>query len=343
MVGIISYGVYIPKYRITTEEIARFWKKNPTEIKNSLGIVEKAVASWDEDAVTLGFEAAGRCFATSPCQPEDVGVILAGSESHPYAVNPTSTIIGEFLGIGNQYFAVDLEFACKAGTAAIELIAGLIKSGQVNYGLAIGTDAAQSRPHDILEYASGAGAAAFLLGNDPQEVIAELIEFTSFSSDTPDFWRRDGIRFPSHSGRFSGEPAYFTHVLGAANLLFKKTKTKPADFDYCVFHMPNGKFPVAVASRLGFTKEQFLPSFVAPQIGNPYSASALIGLISVLEQAKPDQKIFMVSYGSGAGSDAFIWKTTTQIAKYRKAELGSILQHKEYISYPQYLKQTKAI
>jgi len=342
MIGIVSYGAYVPKYRIKTEEIARVWKKDPAEIRNSLGIVEKAVASWDEDAVTLGLEAAIRCLGTR-FRPDNIGAILVGSETHPYAVNPTSTIIGEFLGIGHHYFAADLEFACKAGTAAIELIAGLIKSGQVNYGLAVGTDVAQSRPHDVLEYTSGAGAAAFLLGNSSQEIIAELVAFTSYSSDTPDFWRRDGIRFPSHSGRFSGEPAYFTHVLGAANLLFKKTKTKPADFDYCVFHMPNGKFPVAVASRLGFTKEQFLPSFVAPQIGNPYSASTLIGLASVLKQAKPDQKIFMVSYGSGAGSDAFIWKTTKHIEKYRKHESNQLLSQKEYIDYPRYLKQTKTI
>ena len=157
----------------------------------------------------------------------------------------------------------------------------------------------------------------------------------------PDFWRRDGIRYPSHAGRFTGEPAYFAHVMGAAKRLFDITKTEPSDFDYCVFHMPNGKFPRQVAVRLGFTKEQLAPSLIVDDIGNPYSASSMTGLAAVLDIAKPGEKIFMVSYGSGAGSDGFIFETTGSLKKQQTVRQQ--IEKKTYIDYVQYLKQTHKI
>lgn len=334
MVGIVNYGVYIPQGRIRIDDIARAWKKDPEEVRKGLGVLEKSVPASDEDAATIALEAARRTkkdFA--------IDVLFVGSESHPYAVNPTSTIVGEFLGIGNNYLAADLEFACKAGTAGMIAISGLVAAGQAKYGMAIGSDTAQSKPHDVLEYTSAAAGAAFIIGKD--QLIAKLLADTSYSSDTPDFWRRDGIRYPSHAGRFTGEPAYFAHVMGASRRLFDMTKTEPSDFDYCVFHMPNGKFPREVAKRLGFTPEQLAPSLTVDTIGNPYSASSMIGLAAVLDIAKPGEKIFMVSYGSGAGSDGFIWEVTKETKQ--KHTVKSQVEKKHYVDYVQYLKQTHKI
>ncbi len=360
MVGIVSYGTYIPKGRIRIADIANAWKKNPEEVQQGLGVIEKSVPALDEDAVTIALEAALKIFVSEKnasrfknfqCKPSDIEVLLVGSESHPYAVNPTSTIVGELLGVGNNYFAADLEFACKAGTAGMIAIAGLIAARHASLGMAIGTDTAQSKPH-ILEYTSAAAGAAFILGSDrfPESgLIARLLADTSYSSDTPDFWRRDGIRYPSHAGRFTGEPAYFAHVIGVSQRLFEMTKTKPSDFDYCVFHMPNGKFPRQVAGRLGFTQEQLAPSLTVDLIGNPYSASSMVGLAAVLDIAKPGQKIFMVSYGSGAGSDAFLWETTAalpQMQTIRQSDGKTVRQQiekKTYIDYVEYLKQTHKI
>jgi hydroxymethylglutaryl-CoA synthase len=344
MIGIVSYGTYVPRYRVTTSDIAAAWKKNPQEIVSALGVKEKTVPGVDEDAATIAFEAAFQSMQSFKGKASDVEALLIGSESHPYAVNPTSTIVGEFLGIGNKYLASDLEFACKAGTAGIQMIAGLISSGQIKYGLAVGTDTAQSKPHDALEYTSASAGVAVLMGKT--HVAASLLSYTSYSSDTPDFWRRDGIRYPSHAGRFTGEPAYFAHVMGAAKQLMDKANIKPSNIDHCVFHMPNGKFPREVAKRLGFSEEQLAPSLTVDHIGNPYSASSMMGLAAVLDIAKPNQKIFMVSYGSGAGSDAFLWKTTEHlknIQTQRKKHNGLVkqqIQNKSYIDYLGYLKQT---
>lgn len=343
--GIVSYGVYIPKYRIKASDIASLWGKNAKDIEKSLGVSEKSVAGFDEDAVTLAFEASVSALEKVGLSPSKLESCMVGSESHPYAVNPTSTIVAEFLGVGRNYLAADLEFACKAATAGLIYTAGLISSGRISYGLVIGSDKAQAKPHDVLEYTAASAACAVLLGKESDKCIAKLLDFTSYSSDTPDFWRRDGVPFPTHGGRFTGEPAYFTHVLGAAEKLLEKTKMKPEDFDYCVFHMPNGKFPRQVAKRLGFNQEQLAPSLIIDHIGNPYSASSLLGLSAVLDIARPGQKIFMVSYGSGAGSDGFILETKEGTNKKNNGQLNTadFIKNKEYISYLQYLKFTQKI
>jgi hydroxymethylglutaryl-CoA synthase len=343
-VGILSIGTYLPKYRIRVSEIASVWGKNPIEIERSLGVIEKTVAGMDEDAVTMAYEAASQALACSGIPPSALEVCLVGSESHPYAVNPTSTIVAEFLQIGTGYLASDLEFACKAGTTAMIAVTGLILSGKAKYGLAIGTDKAQAKPHDILEYTAASASAAVVLGKS-EKAIAKILDFTSFSSDTPDFWRRDGVRFPSHGGRFTGEPAYYTHVLGSVKQLLKKTRLSPSDFDYCIFHMPNGKFPQEAAKRLGFTAKQQETSLIIKTIGNPYTASSLLGLSKVLDEAGPNKLILLVSYGSGAGSDSFIIKTTDKIIGYQKNKdsFNYFGREKKYISYIQYLKNLKKI
>lgn len=344
MIGIVSYGTYIPTYRIKLAEIAAAWQKNINEIVGGLGVLEKSVPGIDEDAVTIAVEAALQSLSGFHGKRTDIETLFVGSESHPYAVNPTSTIVGELLEIGNQYLAADLEFACKAGTAAIQAIAGLVESGQIRFGLAIGSDTAQGRPHDVLEYTAASAGVAYILGKS--HGIARLRAFTSYSSDTPDFWRRDGMRYPSHAGRFTGEPAYFAHVLSASKRLLEKTRSTPADFDFCVFHMPNGKFPREAAKRLGFTKEQLAPSLIVDHIGNPYSASSMLGLAAILDQAKPGQKIFMVSYGSGAGSDAFVWETTPAITRSNnqrvksKQTVSDQIQRKTHVNYVEFLKKT---
>lgn len=344
MTGIISYGIYIPKYRIKTEEIAKVWGKDPELIRRGLGISEKSVAALDEDAITMGYESAWRAVKSAQIKPTEIDAVFVGSESHPYVVNPSASIIADYLGVGTDYFASDMEFACKAATTGIIVSLGLIASKKAKYALAIGSDNAQAKLHDSLEYSAASAAATVLLGSG-ESVAAEIVDYCSYTTDTPDFWRRDGESFPSHSGRFTGEPAYFTHVLSAAKTIMKKTSMKPSDFDYCVFHMPNGKFPRTAAKRLGFSKEQLAPSLTVDHIGNPYSASSLMGLAAVLDQAGPNQTILLTSYGSGAGSDAFVLKTTPQLSKLKKRQHTFLhkMQLKQYIGYTDYLKFRNSI
>ena len=333
MIGIVSYGAYIPRFRIKPPQIAHAWGKSE-KIEKSLGVFEKAVASVDEDAITLAVEAALRALTTGRIDPKSIGGITIGSESHPYAVKPSSTIVAGILGMGTDYLAADLEFACKAGTAGIQLLSGLISQNKTKYVLAIGSDVAQSKPSDVLEYTASSGAAAFALGK--VDIIANIVDFTSYSSDTPDFWRKDSEKFPSHAGRFTGGPAYFSHVIGASEKMLKKVIMNPQDFDFAIFHMPNAKFPKEAAKKLGFSAAQLEPGFVVPLIGNPYSASSLVGLAATLDIAKPGQKIFMCSYGSGAGSDAFVFEVTQEILNHQRRNKDKVkkqIADKTYIDY----------
>jgi hydroxymethylglutaryl-CoA synthase len=180
------------------------------------------------------------------------------------------------------------------------------------YALAIGMDTAQGKPGDALEYTAGAGGAAYLLG--PAEEALAVIESTySFVTDTPDFWRRAYQKYPEHGQRFTGEPAYFKHITEAAQALMEATGTSPADYTYAVFHQPNAKFPQRVAKQLGFSQEQIAPGLLVSVIGNTYAGSALIGLTATLDIANPGDRILLVSFGSGAGSDAFSISVTDAI------------------------------
>ena len=335
MIGIVSYGFYIPKYRIKVEDIAKVWGKNPEDVKKSLQVSEKTVSGNDEDSLTMAYESASMALDNLPLKDDDIKAIFFGSETPPYVVNPASTILGEFLGVDHNYLAYDTQFACKAATGAMISGMSLVKSDFTKYSLIVASDKANAKPHDALEYTTSSGSTAFLLGKE--NVALEIVDVTSYSSDTPDFWRREGIRYPSHGGRFTGKPSYFFHIQQAVKRMLEKTKMKPSDFTYAIFHMPNGKFPREVARSLGFSRLQIEHSLVVQFLGNSYTASALMGLTSVLEVAKPGELILLASYGSGAGSDAFIFKVTSHLEKRRKA-FSKLVEDKKYIDYPTYLK-----
>ena len=344
MAGIVGWGAYIPKYRITAEEIAKVQHADAKAIKAGLGLTEKSVPGKDEDTATISVAAARNALARAEINRKEIGSVYVGSESHPYAVKPTASIVGEALDIGNAYMAVDTEFACKAGSATIQINAGLVDSKMIKYGLSIGADTSQAEPGNALEYSAAAGGAAFIIG--PKEEAVATLDFTcSYTSDTPDFWRRAMQPYPSHAGRFTGDPAYFKHVEASTKMILEKSGAQMNDFKYVVFHMPNGKFPLRVAKKFGVTKEQIDPGLVVTKIGNTYSGSAILGLASVLDIAKPGDKILMTAYGSGSGSDSFIFTCTPKITKAqgKARKVNDYIARKEYITYAEYLKHMEGI
>jgi hydroxymethylglutaryl-CoA synthase len=339
MAGIVGYGAYIPRNRIKLETIAAVWGADAEAYKRGLMLFEKSVPSPDQDVITMTVEAARHAVTRAGIEPAEIGAVYVGSESHPYAVKPTGTIVAEALGATPSVHVADFEFACKAGSESMYVALSHIKAGEMKYALGAGADTSQGAPGDALEYSASAGSAAFIMGS--ANVVAECLHTYSFCTDTPDFWRREYQFYPQHAGRFTGEPAYFKHTLGCARGLMERAGMQPKDFAYCVFHQPNGKFPANAAKKLGFTKEQNETGWLSPWLGNTYSGASPMGLTAILDIAKPGDKILMVSYGSGAGSDGFVWQCTDRLPTVQKMAPQTrpqLDENKVYLSYGQYAK-----
>jgi hydroxymethylglutaryl-CoA synthase len=339
MEGIVGYGAYIPRNRIKVEEIAKVWGTDAPSYKRGLMLEEKSVPSPDQDTITMSVEASKNALKRAPIDPADIGAVYVGSESHPYAVKPSGTVLAEALGATPEAHTADFEFACKAGTEGMFVALNLVKSGVVKYGLAVGADTSQGAPGDALEYSASAGAAAFIFGR--KDVIAKAVETYSYMTDTPDFWRREYQYYPQHGGRFTGDPAYFKHIMGAAEGIMSKAKMKPSAFAHVIFHQPNGKFPFKVGKMLGFKKEQIEQGWLVNKLGNTYSGSSPLGLTACLDIARVGDKILLVSYGSGAGSDAFIFEILDKIKDVQDLAPKTrdlLKKNKHYLEYGEYAK-----
>ncbi len=334
--GIVGYGVYSSRFRIRE------------------GSMERAVPFVDEDSITAAVEAGKLALIHSGVNSAHVGKVYVGSESNPYAVKPIASKVAQVLKLGEEdeddiqgVDAVDTEFACKACTSMFKDAASLVNypKSNIQHAMVIGTDNSQAAPRDCpggeLDVFVGYGAAAYVFGK--HDVIAEIEGWYSCTSDTPDFWRRDGEPFPSHGGRFTGDPAYFKHVRKAAKKLMERLNLQAKDVDHFVAHQPNAQFPTRIAKELGFKEEQYLPSLQVVKFGNTYSGASPVGLAAVLDGAKPDERILIASYGSGAGSDAYSLITTPQIAEKRQRQRLTVKYQAEnpfleYVDYTTYRK-----
>jgi len=331
--GIVGYGFYTSKFRIRE------------------GDMERAVPFIDEDAITAAVEAGKLALIHSGVESTLIGKIYVGSESNPYAVKPIASKVAQVLKLGEEdedvqgVDAVDTEFACKAATSMFKDAASLVSYPKMDvpYAMVIGADNAQAAPRDSpggeLDFFVGYGGCAYIFGK--ADVIAELEGWYSCTSDTPDFWRRDGEPYPMHGGRFTGDPAYFKHIRKAAKKLMERLGLQPSDINYFVAHQPNVAFPVRIAKELGFKEEQYMPSLQVAKFGNTYSGSSPVGLAAVLDIAKPNERILIVSYGSGAGSDAYSFITTSQIVDKRQRQKMTVKYQAEnpfleYVDYNTY-------
>ncbi|MFC1743030.1 hydroxymethylglutaryl-CoA synthase [Candidatus Riflebacteria bacterium] len=337
-VGIVGYGGYVPRYRIKAEEIAKVWGHDAESYKKGLMLEEKTVPSPSEDTITISVEASRHALKRANINPAEIGAVYVGSESHPYAVKPSGVTVAEAIGMHPDFHCADFEFACKAGAEAMFVCANLVKSGSMKYALAIGADTSQGAPGDALEYSASAGGAAFIFGTE--KLLATVDATYSYATDTPDFWRREHAFYPCHAGRFTGDEAYFRHVLSAARNIMQQENLTADDIDWAVFHMPNGKFPLKAGSILGFPKEKIEPGWLVPIMGNTYSGASPMGLAATLDIARPGDRILMVSYGSGAGSDSFIFTVQDRITEVQDMvpKLRELLADAIYIDYATYAK-----
>ncbi len=324
-VGIASYGFAFPQAVADLDLLARISGVSPAAPK-SLGLVSRTVATADDDSFTLGLTSAIYCLQSAMADENQVkkelGGLYFGSETPLYASNPTAPFIIEALNIQNQEIqSGDVEFACKSGTLALDFALSKAKTTQKPQ-MVTAADMGTGKLGDTLFLTAGSGAASLLISPQQDQIIANHVDHVAITHNREDFWKSHGQISPNHAGRWSNE-AFLRLIKTAGEKILEKNKLKIEDIDHAVLHMPNGKLPLRAAASLGLNKSQMAAGFTAPQHGNLYAACNLVGLCSVLDVAKPNQTILHLSYGSGAGADAFLWQTTPNITKFQNQNPNS--------------------
>lgn len=328
-IGISDYSIYIPRYRLSRKTVsaAMGWF-GPMALPG-----EKAVANHDEDSITMAVAAGAGCL-NGTGRAEVDGLYFA-STTFPYRERESAAIIATALDLSSNIRTADFANSLKAGTGAIVSAFDSVKAGGVRNILVCGSDYRLARPGSLQEMVFGDGAAAFLLGSSG--VIASLEGSYSASYDFPDYRRSEDDKFiRAAEDRFIREQGYGRFIPEAISGLLKKYKLEAKDVAKIAYPCLNPRQHATIAKRLGLQPEQVQePLFAA--IGEAGVASPLMLLVAMLDEAKPGDKILIVSYGNGA--EALLLKVTGEIEKLKdRGRLKKQLADKrELTSYEKYL------
>ena len=328
-IGISDYGIYLPRYRLSrkTASAAMGWL-GPMALPG-----EKAVANHDEDSLTMAVAAGAGCLDGTG-RVEIDGLYFA-STTFPYRERESAAIVATALDLGSNMRTADFAGSLKAGTGAIMAAFDSVKAGGARNILVCGSDYRLARPGSPQEMVFGDGAAAFLLGSSG--VIASLEGSYSASYDFPDYRRSEDDKFVrAAEDRFIREEGYGRFIPETISGLLKKYKLEARDVAKVAYPCLNLRQHATIAKRLGLQPEQVQePLFTA--IGEAGVASPLMLLVAMLDEAKPGDKILIVSYGNGA--EALLLKVTGEIEKVKnRGRLKEQLADKrELTSYEKYL------
>ena len=305
MVGIVSYGAYIPIYRLSRESIAQVWG-------GTLGRGEKAVANADEDSITMAVEACIDCLTGIDRHVVD-GLYFA-STTTPYREKQSASIIRAAVDLREEIPTVDICNSLRGATNAIDAAANAIKAGAAKRVLVAASDCRVPAPNTELEATFGDGAAAFLLGDT--DVAVSIEGSYTVSSEFYDVWRKDTDRYPmSWEDRFVREEGYQKVLPRAVRGLMKKYNLTPKDFTKAVYYAPDERTHATLARMMGFDPKTQVQAPMFATVGNTGCAFAPMMLVAALEDAKPGDRIFFANYSDGA--DVYILQVTEQIEKIK--------------------------
>lgn len=327
MAGIISYGAYVPIYCLSRDLIAQAWGSA------SLGGV-KAVASYDEDTITMAIEAGFDCLGDA--DPRQLDALYFASTTAPYKEKQSSSLIATVLDLRQDILTSDFSNSLRSGASAFAAALNAIGNKSARRVLITVADARLGAPESDSEQIFADGAAAFLLGDS--EVVANITGSYAISDDFIDYWRTDQDTFTKSSEeRFINVYGYMNNVQEAGTGIMKKYSLVPADFSKIVLYAPNPRQHVAMAKRLGFDVKKQLSDLLFDKIGNTGAALSPMMLVAALEESKPGDKLLFICYGDG--SQAFIIEVTGEIGKMKGRGLKNYLGSKVMIdSYAKYLR-----
>ena len=325
MIGIKSFGAYIPVYRLSEAELARAWGGRG-------GKGERAVANYDEDSITMAVEAAVDCLTGF-----DRGIVdslLFASTTSPYTEKMSASIVSGATDLGNEVNTMDLTGSTRVGTTALKVACDAVKSGSAKNVLVTVADCRLAPPASESEPVFGDGSAAFIISDE--DVAVEIVDSYSISSDFVDVWKRaEDSYLRTWEDRFILQHGYTAKLTTAIKGLLKKSGMSIGDFAKVVLYSPDGRSHGRLAKSLKLEESRLQPPLFG-ELGNTGAAFAPMMLAAALEEAKAGDKILLANYGDGA--DAMILQVTDQIEKIRdrrgiKKHLESKMQIANYEKY----------
>jgi 3-hydroxy-3-methylglutaryl CoA synthase/uncharacterized OB-fold protein len=323
MVGIVSYGSYVPYRRLARAAIAAVLG-TPAEKG------ERAVASFDEDSVSMAVEAARDALRLAPSASVDS--LFFATTTPPYADKLNAAIVGAAAQLPLEIRAADLTGSVRAGLSAFLQAADSAGTGQALVAMA---DARLAAPEAKAERMSGDGAAAFVLGRE--NVIAEIEASASLTREFLDTWREPEERFPhSWEERFALTQAYAPLLAHVVQSVLAKAGVKPEELAAVALDCPNPRAADGLVRRMKLRPEQIADSFDLT-VGRTGAAHAGLMLTSVLAGAKPGERILVANAADGA--DAVLLRVTDAAAKRRQVRsVGRLVESKGPVGYGTYLK-----
>jgi len=297
LVGLASFGAYIPLYRLSRDELSRFW--GTTTIKG-----ERAVSNFDEDSLTMGVEAAVDCL--HDINRELVDGLYYSSTTLPYNGKESASILAAAADLRRDIFTADFSSSLRAGSSALKAATNAVRSGSAKRVLIVSSDCRVPAPGSEHESLFGDGAAAFLVSDSD---VAVAIEGSySTTSDFMDVWKLEkDTYYRTWEDRFV-QSVYTQIVKETVSTLMEKHNCNPKDFAKAVFYGPDPRTHLATARALGFDPKTQLQDPMFSLVGNAGCALAPMMLVAALEEARAGDTILFASYGDGC--DAYILKVT---------------------------------
>jgi hydroxymethylglutaryl-CoA synthase len=304
MAGIVSYGAYVPFYRLSRAEIAGAWG-----MKAATGAGERAVANYDEDSLTMAVAAARDCVQGIDTAKID-GLYFA-STTAPYKEKQTAATIAAVLGLPSEAVTIDFSGSLRSGTNALKTAMDAIDSGNQHSILVCAADSRLGYPAGPDEMTFGDGAAAILVGS--KELIATIDHYYSRYHEIQDVWRSDRDSYVrTAEDRFASDMGYSKVMADCVSVFLSNTNLAAADFTKVAIYSPNQRQLNRLSRKLGFNDSQ-VGDVLHAQVGNTGSAMCLMSLVSALEQAGQGERIMLASYGNGC--DIFAITTTDSITR----------------------------
>ena len=333
MVGITSYGAYVPAHSLGRDIIAQAW-----DFPKAPG--EKAVAGVDEDSVTMAVEAGLDCL--NGIDEKTIDGLFFATTTAPYKEKQGSSLIAAALDLRKDITTADFTDSLKGGTTAMRAAFDAIKSGSARSILVTASDCRLPEPETMYEYQFGDGAAAVLLGKE--DVAVEIGGFHSVSDEFTGPWRTaDDTFVREFEVKHDMQYGYSKNVGEVVAGLTKKCELELKDFSKAIIYAPDPRTQGRTAAKIGFDRKQIQDSMFMT-IGNTGTPLCLMMLVSALEKSKNGDKLLLVGYGNG--SDAFYLKVAQENENVRKnirGIKGHTKKMRKIESYGKYLKFRKLL